>query len=39
MADSLIQPSLAQDPNLVTLAQLAERITYLDVTPVITHAG
>ena len=37
MADSLIQPSLAQDPNLVTLAQLAERITYLDVTPVITH--
>ena len=36
MAD-LIQPSLAQDPNVVALAKLAERITYLDVTPIVTH--
>ena len=36
MAD-LIQPSLAQDPNVVALATLAERITYLDVTPIVTH--
>ena len=37
MADTLIQPSLAQDPNVVALAALAERITYLDVSPVVTH--
>lgn len=37
MADALIQPSLAQDPNVVALAALAERITRLDVSPVITH--
>ena len=37
MAETLIQPSLAQDPNVVELAALAERITYLDVSPVITH--
>lgn len=35
MAD-LIQPSIALDPNLVALAQLAERITYLDVNPIVT---
>lgn len=37
MADALIQPSLAQDPNVVALAALPERITYLDVSPVIIH--
>lgn len=37
MAETLIQPSLAQDPNVVSLAALAERITYLDVSSVITH--
>lgn len=37
MAETLIQPSLAQDPNVIALAALAERITYLDVSPVITH--
>lgn len=37
MADTLIQPSLAQDPNVVALAALAERITYMDVSPVVTH--
>ena len=37
MADMLIQPSLAQDPNVVALAALAERITYLDVSPVVAH--
>ena len=37
MADTLIQPSLAQDPNVVALAALAERITYLDISPVVTH--
>ena len=37
MAEPLIQPSLAQDPNVVALAALAERITYLDVGPVVTH--
>lgn len=35
MAD-LIQPSIAQDANLAALAQLAERITCLDVAPVVT---
>lgn len=35
MADVLIQPSLAQDPNVVALATLPERITELDVQPVI----
>jgi len=37
MADTLVQPSLAQDPNVVALTELAERITYLDVSQVITH--
>jgi len=37
MAEALIQPSLAQDANLVALARLPERITYLDVSPVVTH--
>ena len=37
MAETLIQPSLAQDPNVIALAALPERITYLDVSPVITH--
>ncbi len=37
MADTLIQPSLAQDPNVVALAALAERITTMDVSPVVTH--
>ena len=37
MADTLIQPSLAQDPNVVALAALAERITYMDVSLVVTH--
>lgn len=36
MAD-LIQPSLAQDANVMALAKLAERITYLDVSSIITH--
>ncbi len=37
MADVLIQPSLAQDSNLVALAMLPERISELDVQPVISH--
>lgn len=32
---NLIQPSIALDDNLVALASLAERITYLDAHPVI----
>lgn len=37
MADVLIQPSLAQDANLVALAMLPERISELDVQPVVSH--
>lgn len=33
---ALIQPSLARDPSLVALARLPERITGLDVMPVVT---
>jgi len=37
MVEVLIQPSLAQDPNLVALAMLPERISELDVQPVVSH--
>ena len=37
MAELLIQPSLAQDPNLVALARLPERITDLDVQPILLY--
>jgi hypothetical protein len=37
MAETLIQPSLASDPNLVALASLPERISALDVAPIVTH--
>jgi hypothetical protein len=35
MANLMIQPSLATDQNVTALAELAERITYLDVDTVI----
>ncbi|MFN3437783.1 MAG: phage tail protein [Acidovorax sp.] len=37
MADVLIQPSLAQDANLAALARLPERITDLDVSPLLVY--
>ena len=37
MAELLIQPSLASDPNAVALARLPERITDLDVNPLIIY--
>lgn len=37
MADLLIQPSLAQDANLAALARLPERITDLDVSPLLVY--
>lgn len=37
MADVLIQPSLAHDPSLVALARLPERITGLDVRPLLVY--
>ena len=37
MAELLIQPSLAHDPNLVALARLPERITDLDVQPILLY--
>ncbi|MDA8449848.1 phage tail protein [Acidovorax sp. GBBC 3332] len=37
MAEALIQPSLAQDANLVALARLPERITRLDVRPLLVY--
>ncbi|GKT21644.1 phage tail protein [Acidovorax sp. SUPP3334] len=37
MADLLIQPSLGQDANLVALARLPERITHLDMRPLLVY--
>ena len=37
MAELLIQPSLAGDPNAVALARLPERITDLDVSPLVIY--
>lgn len=37
MAELLIQPSLAGDPNAVALARLPERITDLDISPLVIY--